>query len=319
MFEDDSQESRRREDAARAAWLYFIGGRTQDEIAKQLNLSRQAIQRLVAQAVSERLVKFRIDHPFASCIELSAKLVERYSLIYCDVTPSDGTAPESVAGIAVAASRRINRLLAAKAPFVLGVGTGRTLRASVEYLDQLERPQHKILSLVGNMSSGGHASPHEVAMRIADKLGCQRYPMSLPVLTETPQERHSLQQQKSYVQAQKLYQQADATFLGIASIGSQSPLYVDGFINDGDLEELIAAGAIGEVIGWSFDRLGVCVDTSVNERVSSLNLALKPHRPATIVGCGPRKILPIHAALNGRLANALITDEATALGLLKLD
>jgi DNA-binding transcriptional regulator LsrR (DeoR family) len=75
------------------------------------------------------------------------------------VIPSDSTAPGSIAGIAVAAAQRMNRVLAAKAPTVLAVGTGRTLRAAVDELDPLDRPQHKIVSLVGNMAADGHASP----------------------------------------------------------------------------------------------------------------------------------------------------------------
>ena len=35
-------EKARLDDAARAGWLYFIAGNTQDEIAKKLNVSRNA-------------------------------------------------------------------------------------------------------------------------------------------------------------------------------------------------------------------------------------------------------------------------------------
>ena len=72
MAEPTSGANKRREDAARAAWLYFIAGRTQDEIAAQLGISRQAAQRLVAFAVSENLIKFRLDHPISNCMELAA-------------------------------------------------------------------------------------------------------------------------------------------------------------------------------------------------------------------------------------------------------
>src|SRR5262249_59676851 len=74
----DSAVGQRRDDAARAAWLYFVAGRTQEEIASQLDLSRQAVQRLVAFAVSEKLIKFRLDHPIASCEALAAKLIDRH-------------------------------------------------------------------------------------------------------------------------------------------------------------------------------------------------------------------------------------------------
>ncbi|PSN17346.1 hypothetical protein C7271_18185, partial [filamentous cyanobacterium CCP5] len=57
------QGHRKLDQAAHAAWLYYIAGNTQEEIATKLNVSRQAAQRLVALAVSEKLIKVRLDHP----------------------------------------------------------------------------------------------------------------------------------------------------------------------------------------------------------------------------------------------------------------
>src|SRR3712207_7609151 len=66
--------------AARAAWLYYIAGNTQDEIAHKLNVSRQAVQRLVSLAVSEKLIKFRLDHPIRS-EEHTSELQSRQYLV----------------------------------------------------------------------------------------------------------------------------------------------------------------------------------------------------------------------------------------------
>ena len=57
-------EATRLDDAARAGWLYYVAGNTQDEIARKLGVSRQSAQRLVAMAVSEKLVKVRLDQLF---------------------------------------------------------------------------------------------------------------------------------------------------------------------------------------------------------------------------------------------------------------
>ena len=54
------------------------GGNTQDEIARKLGVSRQSAQRLVPLAVSEKLIKFRLDHPIARCMELSRQLSHRF-------------------------------------------------------------------------------------------------------------------------------------------------------------------------------------------------------------------------------------------------
>ncbi len=312
----DRPVDKRRDDAARAAWLYFIGDRTQDEIAAQLDLSRQAVQRLVAFAVSEKLIKFRLDHPIASCTELAARLVERHGLEFCDVTPSDPEAPGAIAGIAGATATRLQRLLASKAPMVVCVGTGRTLRAAVEEMDTLDRPQHKVVSLVGAMAAGGHASPYDVVMRLGDKVGAQRYPMPAPVLTETIEDREGIQSQRAFAVLRELREQARASFVGISEIDWQAPVHRDGFMTDTDISALVEAGAVGEITGWSFDADGRPLDCPVNRRIASLPLEVPPARLTVVVGGGPKKIAPLKAALKGRLVSALITDEATAEAIL---
>lgn len=306
----------KRNDAARAAWLYFIAGRTQDEIAAQLDVSRQAAQRLVAYAVSEKLIKFRLDHPIAACMALAERLTERYGLEFCDVTPSDPSGEGSVRGVAIATAVRLERLLASRAPIVLCVGTGRTMRAAVDEMEPLQRPEHKIVSLVGAMAAGGHASPYDVTMRLGDRIGAQRFPMPAPVLTETVADREALQSQRAFAVLRELRSQARASFFGISEIAWGAPIHVDGFMTDADIASLVEAGAVGEITGWSFDEDGRVLDGPVNARVASLALEVPPKRLTVVCGAGPAKVAPLRAALKGRLASALITDEATAEAIL---
>jgi DNA-binding transcriptional regulator LsrR (DeoR family) len=62
------------DEAPRAGWLYFIAGHTQDEIAKKPQVSRASAQRLVSLCLAERIT-FRLEHPIAACMEVSARLV----------------------------------------------------------------------------------------------------------------------------------------------------------------------------------------------------------------------------------------------------
>ena len=64
-----ASELRRLDEAARAGWLYYVAGNTQDEIARKLGMSRQSAQRMVSLAMSEGLVKVRLDHPIGHCME----------------------------------------------------------------------------------------------------------------------------------------------------------------------------------------------------------------------------------------------------------
>src|SRR5437764_9617866 len=93
-------EKSRLDDAARAGWLYFIAGHTQDEIAKMLQVSRASAQRLVSLCLAERLITFRLEHPIAACMQLAAWLKDLFPLAYSEVVPTDPAAPLSSAGIA---------------------------------------------------------------------------------------------------------------------------------------------------------------------------------------------------------------------------
>src|SRR5260370_9265526 len=122
-------EDVRLDEAARAGWIYCVAGNTQDEMARKLGISRQAAQRLVSLAISERLIKVRLDHPIARCMELAAALKLRYDLRYCEVAPTDPDSTSSTLGIAQVAAGEFERWLRRPEPAGIGIVPGRTMRA----------------------------------------------------------------------------------------------------------------------------------------------------------------------------------------------
>jgi DNA-binding transcriptional regulator LsrR (DeoR family) len=127
-------EKDRLDDAARAGWLYYIAGNTQDEIAKKLGVSRQTAQRFVSLAVSERLIKVRFDHPLGRCLELSERLRETYGLISCEVVPADATSNSETLGIAEAAATELERYLVSQHPVIIGLGFALWLSRSARWI-----------------------------------------------------------------------------------------------------------------------------------------------------------------------------------------
>src|SRR5205807_8116090 len=119
MAASDNEKSRL-DEAARAGWLYFIAGHTQDEIAKMLQVSRASAQRLVSLCLTERLITFRLEHPIASCMELAARLKDVFGLHYCEIVPTDPTSPTAVAGIAERAAALLESILRASKPAIIG-------------------------------------------------------------------------------------------------------------------------------------------------------------------------------------------------------
>jgi DNA-binding transcriptional regulator LsrR (DeoR family) len=306
----------RHDDAARAGWLYYVAGNTQDQIAAKLGVSRQSAQRLVSLAVSEGLVKVRLDHPIANCLDLAARLKSRFALDLCEVVPSDPESASTTLGIAEAAAAEIERRLKSPDPIVLAIGTGRTLKAAIEQLTPMECPQHKLVSLTGNIAPDGSAAYYNVIFTMADTIKARSFPMPLPVIASSPAEREMLLRQPMIQPALTLAAKADVTFVGIGDLGPKAPLYEDGFITEAELKALQKAGAVGEIVGWAFDRDGRLIDGITNDRVSSAPLPSRERSLVVAIAMGERKLPGILAAVTRRLVNGLVTDERTAAALI---
>ncbi|MEZ5811827.1 MAG: sugar-binding transcriptional regulator [Rhizobiaceae bacterium] len=317
MASKAENEASRLDDAARAGWLYYVAGNTQDEIARKLGVSRQSAQRLVSLAVSEKLIKVRLDHPIAHCMELGARLKERFDLRICEIVPSDPGAPNSIAGIAQAGAAEMERSLRSNHPKIIAIGTGRALRASVEQLSPMDCPQHRIVSLLGNMMSDGSATAYNVVIRMAERVNARHFPMPLPVLARSVEEKQVLHNQEPVHNILELCRRADITFVGVGGMSEDAPLFVDGFVNRDEMRALNRAGAVGEITSWVYDQQGVVIDGLINDRVASAPLVANPANPVVGIAAGESKIVAISGALRGRLINSLITDEVTAEQLLK--
>lgn len=302
----------RLDDAARAGWLYYVAGRTQDEIASAMGISRQSAQRLVSLAVAERLVKVRLDHPIVACLELAQALRQRFGLKHVEVVPSDPGSTSTTVGIAEAGAAEIERWLKRPDPIVLAIGTGRTLKAAVDQLPVIECSHHRIVSLTGNIAPDGSAAYYNVIFSMAEAVKARHYPMPLPVLVTGAEERELLHGQPLVRSTLNMSAQADVTFVGIGELGIDGPLCVDGFLEKDEMMELMRRGAAGEICGWVFDNNGRLLENAINERVASAPI---PSREASMViglAKGRRKFSAIKAAVTGRQINGLITDEETA-------
>lgn len=306
----------RLDDAARAGWLYYVAGNTQDEIAAKLGVSRQTAQRLVAMAVAERLVKVRLDHPIGRCMDLAAALADRFALEVCEVVPSDPDAPALVEGVASAAAALLEKTLRAAEPRVLALGTGRALKATVESVARMDASQHRIVSLLGNMMADGRATPYNAVVRLADRVGAVHYPYPLPVLARDPREIEVLRAQESLRNIASLCAEADLTLVGIGQVDAGAPILVDGFIAPAEVEALMEAGAVGEITSWVYDAAGRVLDCPHNARVASIPLTVAPARLVVAVAIGEAKVRALRAALLGRLVNGVVTNEAMAERLL---
>jgi DNA-binding transcriptional regulator LsrR (DeoR family) len=311
----DNDKSRL-DEAARAGWLYFIAGRTQDEIARRLKVSRATAQRLVSLCLSERLITFRLEHPIAACMELATRLIDRFRLRACEVVPTDPASPVAVTGIAERAASLLESTLRTNTPIVVALGTGRAMRAAVEQVRPMDCPDHQLVSLVGNISPDGSATFFDTVARLADLTKARHYPMPLPLLMSSEAERDHMLRIGQVKRVHALAAKADLRLVGVGQVDKNAQVHVDGFISREELLELMRLGAVGELTGWAFDAEGKILKAGTNRRLTSVRHPVPAAALTVAAAVGPAKVSAIFAALKGRLINGLITDEETAKALL---
>lgn len=311
MSRNDTEPSLH-DEAARAGWLYYVGGMTQDQIATELGVSRQRAQRLVSRAMAEGLIHVRLNHRIGACLDMEEALTDRFGLTRCRVSPGLGTRVDGVRATSPAAAAELERFLRMTEPLVIALGTGRAMRGMVDALNPMEAEQHRLVSLIGNIAPDGSASFFDVVMRIADKVRAPHYPMPVPVISPTAEENAAFHALGPVRKVVDLARAADVVFVGVGQMSNDAPLLADGFVSRAELDEMQAAGAVGEVAGWVYDSNGEYLDVGTNWRTGGVRVVQGLARPAIGVAAGASKVPAILAALKSRILNGLVTDEGTA-------
>jgi DNA-binding transcriptional regulator LsrR (DeoR family) len=309
-----NKEADRLDQAARIAWLYYVAGKTQQQIAATLHISRQTAQRLLGVAVERNLVNVRLSHRISSCAALEEALREHYKLQLCEVVPFDDDDTESLQSkVAITGARVMEHFLSSDRPIIGALGTGQTLKSVISRLPVLRRPQHRFVNLVGTFARDGSSNLYDVALSMADKTGSRYYLLPAPLLVASVQERLRWCDHDLYKTVARIAAKADVTFIGIGHIAPGCPLERDGHISRQEVRRLQQAGAVGETSGWALDAFGQLIDLpAYHDKLTSILPQRHSKNPVIAFAGGKHKWEAVKAALQGKLINGLVTDESCA-------
>lgn len=298
--------------AVRAAWLSYVGGHTQEQIASRLGISRAKVTRLIARALREGKVQVFVEGRAANCVALEDAITERYGLAGCVVTPALDETGIPLIALGNAGAHRLHAALEDPRINVIGVGHGRTLAAVVRRLPRIARRPVRFVSLLGSLTRSAAANPFDVIHTLAERTGGEAYFMPAPFFCDTIELREMLITQKSLRDVMALAQRCDFMMVGIGAVGQAAHLAQTGMITHGELAALEAAGAVGELLGTFVNADGQPVDIDVNRRSIALALDDLKGKEVVAVAGGPGKARSIDAVLRSGVIRTLITDELTA-------
>lgn len=301
--------------AARAAWLSYIGGYRQEDIAERLHVSRVKVNRLIAKAHRRGMVRVFVEGTAADCVALEDELIRRFGLRFALVAPNLNGGDLPVATLGNAGSRFLHSVLEdGPAELTIGVGHGRTIASVVDNLPRVSRPNARFVSLLGGIVRNAVANPFDIIHRLGERTGGETYFMPVPFVADTVADKAVLMAQRSLREVFELAAEAELCIVGVGELGDNAFMRLSGMVSDADYRELREAGAVGEVLGQFLDGDGRPLDVDVNRR--SIGLKLDDLRGGTrqvvAIAGGPAKVAAVASVLRTGVTTGLVTDEGTA-------
>ncbi|WP_058235270.1 sugar-binding transcriptional regulator [Devriesea agamarum] len=300
-----------------AARLYYDQGRSQAEIARELDVSRSNVSRILSQARERGIVEITIHDPDAPAVRdgaLERALRSRFNLREpVVVAPGPREKPLDVV------ARTSADLLYERARKVrsIGISWGHTLQDVVSHLRPLRRPSAPVvIPLVGGLSAldtleGGDS----VAQRLADRLGTRAERVYAPAVVESARACETFLQERSIRTVLRQAAAVDLAMVGIGSHGMHSsPHLLQGMnLSQDEYAKFLAQKPVGDMCGQFFDALGKPLGPPTSQRIVGVTLdQLKSIKQVIGVAAGLEKAGGVIGALRSGIINMLVVDTSLA-------
>lgn len=311
---------------ATVARRYYLGGRSQQQIADELGISRSNISRMLTAALDRGIVEIRVHDPSGRDDDLERALVSALGLREARVAvwAGNGAAadlddPHPRVGQLAADLLRENAVDGAR----VALSWGRALQAMVAATRPGREHPVDIVQLVGGLPSVAHeTSGQELVRDLAARLGARsQHYLHAPAVLSSPAALEALLSESSVAQALQAARDADIAFVGIGSPqqGSSSRV-LDAAVGERTAarRRFWAAKPVGDVASRYFDAHGMPIHGDVDARVIGVTIADLRAVPTVVgVACGQAKTQAVLGALRGKIVDVLVCDDGLARAVLE--
>ena len=303
---------------AKIAWLYYVQGLTQDNIASKLGCSRPTITRHLAKAKELGIVEIKIADHFRTCFDTEYALKARFGLEEVIVIPSGNTLRENLKGVGRACADYLQRTL--QDQDILGIAWGSSIYEVGKALQLKKDLDLTVIQLMGGLNSSEKINPEEIVKLIATQLRASGIWLNTPAIVSSAKIKKALLSDPGVSSVLAKAQSCTKSLFGLGEVSLDSSLIVSNGITNAEMEQLHELGAVGNILGQFFDKNGKLIHSFLEDRLIAAPLNTLQSIPIRIgVGSGGQyKVKAILGALHGGFINVLITDEETAQEILKI-
>ena len=312
-------ENERLADSIKAARMYYYQNMTTDAIAKELNVSRSTVSRLLSYAKASGLIDIQVIDPTEEPNRLANIIREKFQIKNVHVVAVSEVAGEVewLQRVANYTASYLNTLFGSN--MILGIAWGTTLTAVSTHLLRKTTHNAQIVQLngAGNTESMGIEYASQIIMRFSENYQARAHLFPVPTFFDYPETKTALWKEGSIKRILDLHAKADLLIYSIGAVnaGIPSHVYSGGYLQETDYKELGKYNIAGDIATVFFKEDGSFDNIPLNSRASGPSLELFQHKYGICVVSGLAKVGGLYAALNGKLMSELIVDEPTARAL----
>ncbi len=296
-----------------ASEMYYLEGKTQQEIADALRISRAGVSGVLSKAREEGIAAVSVRNPMENFASIEKEMKERFGLNRCSLTVSSADTDRTQLRIAYKTSELMPRLV--RDNDVIGTGRGNTVRSTVDFLR--ESTQWRGLQLVPLTGEtwfpAQRLKVNEISSIAARKLDAVHHPLNAPLHLQDPVAISLLREDESVRLCTSLWDQLSCALFGIGAITNPDPYHA---VRVRMAESRYGRPVIADLFGRFIDADGKEITEADLLAVQMSQLANAREVIAAAGGRGKERA--ILAALRTGLITTLVTDEDTALGVMAL-
>ena len=304
----------------KVAKLYYLGHMTQQEIADMLDTSRSTIARMLIEAERKKIVRIEISDTYFDFEQASEEIKKAYGLQFVEIVPSSTNISSTRLTMGEVATSHLNSYI--KENSRIGLSWGNNISAFVSaYHSKKTYPHAKVVQMVGGFyNSINYMDGHDLARKLADKMGCEFSCLQAPMFVSNEELRDLMLQEEDTKAHFELMEQID---IAVMSIGfadySETPSFYEKYLDEKSAKEINSRG-LCNICGHQIDMYGNEPETSLSKRHIGISLETIRKIPMVIGMCnGNNKTAAILSVINGGYINGLIIDEVAAIPLLHVE
>lgn len=303
--------------AINVAKLYYRSDYSQQKIAQELGVSRPSISRLLQYAKDKGYVNIQIVDPVEDMSHMEQRLKDKLHLKDVKIASSTINDEEEIKKyIGITAARYLDSII--KDGDIIGVGWGTTLYNMSQALVPKAIKGSQVVQLEGGVShSEWNNYAREILESFAANFDTVAQYMPLPVIFDTKETKELVDKDRYIKRVLELGRHANIAIFSVGTVRPNALFFRLGYTGIEE-QEKIQKSSVGDICSRFFDVEGRICNRDLDDRTVGITLnELRDKEFSIMISGGEAKINAIRAALKGRYANVLITDQFTGKALLE--